>query len=496
MSETQYNRSTDLSHHKKKGKILQAPLNEFPMKHSSWVNDGLPDMLWAVLLIGNLEREKVLEIFRKVAAFVKDNTDLKKGIDLSDITHSGMKKWSKENRIKLITMLKNTHPKSSEILQPLIKLHMLPSREDWEKVVTTIKRPKNEAYQMLAMGVMATLNHQSQESTDCRWIKVLCLILCEKLFFTKGIDRNNVRGVIEYPNYGEMESIRPFIRGTEIASRGKQEKSNGEWREKFWQHFNELTHCKVLPREKKTDSDTKISPDQIDNLGLLLGSHFRKTDKSSKIEAKHDATFGFGFYVLRLLYELTITNLSIGVMGRIIIRTSVEAYITLAYLIEKDDETLWENFRSYGIGKMKATYLKCRDMEDKPSFINEKFLKEAINEDRWEELSDINIGHWGNSDLRQMSIEAKCKEVYDAYYEWGSCFSHGNWAAMREVNFDKCANPFHRLHLIPSLGHSPLPSALDDMVKITNLILGLIDSQYPTFDKRIEDEKETKSANT
>ena len=131
---------------------------------------------------------------------------------------------------------------------------------------------------------------------------------------------------------------------------------------------------------------------------------------------------------------------------------------------------------------MKLSYLKTRDLKDKPSFIDEKFLKAITNEDQWEEFANIDLGHWDNSDLRKMSDEAGCKEIYDAYYDWTSSFTHGNWGAIRESNFAMCANPLHRLHLIPTVIFYPLPGVLEDVVKNINLILKLINSQYPDLD--------------
>jgi hypothetical protein len=231
-----------------------------------------------------------------------------------------------------------------------------------------------------------------------------------------------------------------------------------------------------------------VSHDQIHRTRHLLLLHYLKTDESTAIEAEHDAIFGFGFYALRLLDELVATNLSRGMIGRLALRSGVEAFITLSYLIKKDVPEMWDKYRNYGIGKMKLSYLRTRDLQDKPSFIDEKFLKDIANEDRWEEFSDIALGDWTDADLRKRSEEAGCKDIYDAYYDWTSSFSHSNWGAIREANFAMCANPLHRLHLIPSVTVYPLPGVLEDVVKITNLILELIESQYPDLNCKIINE--------
>jgi len=476
--------STDISKHKKEGKNLLPPFRQLTgMSPSSWKDDRLPEMLWAVLLIGNLERDDALSIFRKVADLVKHKPEL------LDITHSGIAKWSKEDRLDLIKLLKESHPEAQKILCSLVIFPALPGYGEWKEILGETK-DEGEIADFLAKGVSTTLWHQSQEATDCRWIKFLCEIHGGKIKFSSsigGIDET-LRGVFEYPNYGDLRHIRPFIRSSEIGMNMRGEEKQSEWPKDFWRACLGSTMCAPLPREEQRKDKIKISHDQINRIRHLLFLHYLKTDQSSAIEAKHDAIFGFGFYTLRLMDELVATNLSRGALGRLTLRTCVECFITLSYLIKKNNETLWNNFRDYGVGKMKLSYLKTRDLKNKPAFINETFLKAITNEDRWEEFSDIGLGDWDNSDLRKRSEEAGCKDIYDAYYDWASSFSHGSWGAIRESNFTMCANPLHRLHLIPSVIMYPLPGVLEDVVKITNLTLGLINSQYPDLNCEITDE--------
>lgn len=477
-------RTTDISKHKRKGKILLPPFRQLTrMSPSSWKDDRMPEMLWAVLLIGNIKREEALDIFRKVADLVSRNPAL------SAVTQSGIAMWSKENRIVLINLLKESHPEAQKILRSLVIFPALPGHSEWKEI---LGEPKDEEgiADFLAKGISATLWHQSQEATDCRWIKFLCEIHGRKIKFSSAIDGidDTLRGVFEYPNYGDLEHIRPFIRASEIGMQMRNEGKQNDWPENFWKACLQSTFCAPLPRKEQRKDNIRVSHDQIHRARHLLLLHYLKTDESTAIEARHDAIFGFGFYALRLLDELVATNLSRGMIGRLALRSCVEAYITLSYLIKKNDGAIWSSFRNYGIGKMKLSYLRNRDLKDKPSFIDEAFLQEITNEDRWEEFSDIDLGHWIDSDLRKISDEAGCKDIYDAYYDWTSSFSHSNWGAIREANFAMCANSLHRLHLIPSVSIYPLPGVLEDVVKITNLILGLIDSQYPDLNCEIVDE--------
>jgi hypothetical protein len=141
-----------------------------------------------------------------------------KNPELSDVTLSGIATWTKENRIALITLLKESNPEVQRILRSLVIFPTLPGYSEWKEILGETNN-EGEVADFLARGVSATLWHQSQEATDCRWIKFLCEIHGGKIKFSSaigGIDET-LRGVFEYPNYGDLRHIRPFIRASEIG---------------------------------------------------------------------------------------------------------------------------------------------------------------------------------------------------------------------------------------------------------------------------------------
>lgn len=479
-------KTTPISKHKIEGRVLKPPFRQLGnIVNSSWKDERLPEMLWAVLLIGNLPREKALAIFRQVSNFVMVNPDL------SDVTISGISLWPLDKRIKLIELLKWSHPNALPILQSLVIFPALPGHKEWSEV---LGNPASEevAANYLSQGVKTTLWHQSTEATDCRWIKFLCEMHSGKLQFSSSIGgiEETLRGVDEYPNYGDLDHVRAFIRSSEIGMQLRDASLTTNWPEKFWSACLGSTLCAPMPRKQTRKDAISIDHGHLNRIRHLLYLHYLKTDKTTNIDGRHDTIFGLGFYSLRLLVELVATNLSRGVIGRLALRSLVECYITLSFLLKKDEPGLWADFRNYGIGQMKLSYLKSRESKEKPSFIDQDYLEQITNEDRWEEFSDIKIGQWDN--LRSMSSDAGCKEIYDAYYDWTSTFSHGNWGAIRESSFELCANPLHRLHLIPSVTVHPLPGVLEDAVKIGNLILNLLEESYPGLNCQIVDNPKPK----
>lgn len=198
-----------------------------------------------------------------------------------------------------------------------------------------------------------------------------------------------------------------------------------------------------------------------------------------------EAVFGLALYSQALLDEIVISHLNFSVTGRLALRSIVETYITLAYLLKKDDPGTWNAYREYGSGQAKLVHLKFKELGKSPSSINIEAVERIANEDRWLEFVTINIGHWDDSNLRKNAEEASLKDLYDQYYNWSSGYIHGNWAAVRETVYQSCCNPLHRLHRIPNFGLPTLSDLIVDAVEISNNILGLLDTAYPTYQDRV-----------
>lgn len=443
------------------------------MSPRSWKDDRLPDILWAVVIRSSLSQEESLVLFRKIAEIPKEHNGL------FDITHSGIKNWTKEERKILFNKLSLHSDEVTNILRQLTFFKSLPNRDEW---VEHFGEPEGREYRLeyIAKGISTCFNHQSQEATDCRWLKVLCLINSGKI----KMPYEMYEKILGYPSIGNQREVRPLIRATEIGPFMENKK---EWSEEFWKEAMGVTLCKPYEREPQRRDIIKINHDAIARARHLLILHSMSTDETSSVDPIHDTVFGYGMYSLRLLDEIVATNLSRGAIGRIVLRTLVENYITLGYLIEMNDIAVWKSFRDYGIGQMKQAFLKINDSSIQPPFFDTDYVKLLANEDRWVEFINIELGDWDKSDLRKRADKAGLKDIYDKYYDWTSGYSHGSWGAIRESCFGLCINPLHKFHSIPDRSVFPLPGILDDSVEIVNKILELIEKKYPDIHIRIED---------
>ena len=483
---------SELPDHKRHKKELKPPLLQIEnLSPTSWIDDRMPEMLWAVLVMGSMGRDKTLAFFRYVAKFVKNNPEC------YNITITGISKFPKDKRTKFIKYLLVWSNEMEDVLRPMGLFPNLPAIADWK---ANLDKPiAKDDWQKLSKGILKTFWHQSQEATDCRWIKVLSQILGGKLKFHQKT-KDTVRGVFEYPNYGDLRHIRPFIRATEIAQDISKKDQSNKWAKDFWKQCFDNTNCipedevsnKIKNRNKtllqELEKKRKYYFDKTFNVRNKLITYFFETLSTSAIDSRHEGAFGLAIYGLTLFIEIIFYRTPLSITGRIALRSLVETYITFAYLLkkEKSEPRVWDDYRTYGVGQMKLIYLKQKDLEKSVNSIELSELKDLVNEDKWVEFVPINLGHWDSANLRKMSEEIGLKDIYDRFYNYTSGYMHATWGAIRESIYQKCLNPLHRFHNVPTYDLPLMLSVTTDAQKITNNILRCLSNAYPKFYYRIK----------
>lgn len=464
---------TPLLSHKRVGKELQSGFSQISDKitFSSWSNERLPEMLWAAIIRVIDDQDFAISEFRRVISFVAEH-ELKE--QLSELTITAISNLDEPLREEFIQYLLS-NPVTASALSVLKLFEQLPAKESWLRYLPDIE-PDVDIL-MIAIGMC--LPHQSQEATDCRWLKVMLQVVSGKFH----APREMVEQWINYPYEGDMKSIRPSIRASEMFQNPFIEQDL-TWSNNFWDSAWRNTSCLELPLAKENSFEcVKFTSSDIADLRSKLEEHWHDTHSTTAIDAKHDGVFGIAFYVLTILDELLSSGVNKGILGRLALRTILESHINLRYLLNKGDEELWKKWRTYGAGQAKLNALRFDELMDAPKYINAQTIEGIAGEDLWEEFININLGSWSGSDLRKMSEKACVKPAYDKYYSWTSGYSHITWGAIRETSFETCGNPLHRLHRYPK--KSPLPDTLNDAAGLVNEILEDLNSVYPTFKTNI-----------
>lgn len=480
--------------HQRLGNTLIPPLAQIPkMTKSSWADDHMPEMLWAVLLTGTLDRRHYLNCFRRVAILCREwfkrEEATQEGNDTSDPNSDSeinftaiadltkLAEVSDENFHSFIS-IPLSHPLGYAALRPLLLIDSIPGIDRWRREIGA--QPTRDDWSTLAHSIARVFDHQSEASTDIRWFKVILPTISGRMFFPPSA-AEFLEEMRLFPDKGDMRRVRPLIRSAEMMIRRSPPTT---WIAEFWAQALRNTGC-LDPSEGQgyEFSETEIDPDSLFSTRDQVIACFRKSLLPERADARLDGSFGLILYALSVLEEICMHRLHTRVLGVVALRALVEANITFRYLAHKDKVALWQSYRVYGAGQAKLAFLKIQEATgDLPNFLDETALHEIANEDTWQEFLNIDVGHWANSNLRKLSLECDAKETYDKYYDWSSGFIHGNWGAIRDTNFVTCHNPLHRLHRIPRMAHRALNSVEPDAIALVNKMIGLLGMLYPNVD--------------
>lgn len=476
---------TELKDHKREKKNLVPPLAQVDFTPSSWVNDRLPEMLWAVLVISEVERAVALEFFNNLAI------QAGKSEDTIDVTLTGISNFPEPLKQDFFKFLEASPNEIKAALSPMLLFPGLPDRAKWSLF---LRKPGEEGWNVLGRAFEKSYFHQSQEATDCRWVKILPAIYAGKFKIASQV-AGPYAAILDYQNKTEeeMRSVRPRIRSMEIATSTIPEgPAETEWDKYFWDYcFNNIM---CIPEESFLEPPTR--PDypalkaELKNAMEIrdsISDYYLKKSTSSYIDTRLEGSFGLALYGYSLFLELHITKPSMGMSPKLLFRTLIEVYILFSYLLKEEASKpeIWDTYRDYGSGQLKLIYQKSEERMFTSDEINFKRLDVLANEDKWVEFVPINLGHWDQVDLRKMSEISGTKDLYDKYYDYFSGYQHGSWGAVRESVYQTCLNPLHRFHRLPSSFPPPSPVTYNEAKLIANLILDLLDKSYPGFKPRI-----------
>jgi Family of unknown function (DUF5677) len=448
------------------------------MQWSSWLDDFLPNMLWAALCVGNMERDEALQLLRDICHC---GTEVLKEVNGAQLGHNYLATLPYEKFEEIFSPIKSNE-EAREACAAIALVSSLPDHSHWQRFF-----PDASDLHPLVVGVASCLDHHSQEATGVRWAKVYFMINCGRVHAPPEF----IERVVKYPNLGDMRQVRPSIRAFEMAIRNIEsgtERPEGvpePQPHQFWDEMMNKTSCAIPKRSPLEIKLVDVTRNSIQGTLSELCDHFMSNIKTTSVDPRLDGAFGLAINMLTLAMEVSVGPSNNFATGRIILRTIIENYITLKYLSHKDEETIWMQYRNYGSGQTALAFLKNVFAEETPDSIDMERLEMLANEDAWLETKDIAVGNWAKLDLRKMATDSGEKDLYDAYYDWTSGFVHGHWGAVRDSSFTVCMNPLHRLHRVPAPGN-PMPTVLTDCCKICNRGLDEIGKLFPSFKPRID----------
>lgn len=248
------------------------------------------------------------------------------------------------------------------------------------------------------------------------------------------------------------------------------------WAEHFWRQNWHLSVCEqarplVLTTEEQEDSAPdsegvpRVTPRHARDGFVAAVEQFQKDLEAlqERVEpnlydpVSDEVRLGLAARQVRMLYRLVEDpNLWTDENAPHHLRSMVDARITTAWLLWKDDPDIYARYKAYGQGKLKLLKLNFADAVEQNGFSrsNEQALQRleaAVNEDVMEEFQPIFVTpNFADRPIRKMAQDVGLKELYDLSYSPLSGESHGDWGSLISHDLRRCANPLHRYHRVAS----------------------------------------------
>ena len=139
----------------------------------------------------------------------------------------------------------------------------------------------------------------------------------------------------------------------------------------------------------------------------------------------------------------------------LLLRPMVESCINTAWILRSPEERS-RMFVNYGLGQenllleqSKATLREMGEDPDVDPGIQE--WEQWINGQRYTFLTEVNVGNWGGTSLRDMADEVGLIDLHRNDYALWSGAVHNMWHHITHFNIQHCMNSLHGHHRIPEI---------------------------------------------
>jgi hypothetical protein len=474
-----YASASRLSEHKiKKGKVI-APFNyNFgdKLELSSWFTNRMPEYIWLALILSKYGRE---EGFKRAGQIIFALSRLENTLQRPKLSSIFALPSDKRNEIyeMICTFI------DPSVLAPLTIIYRNEIYQDFTKFFYDSSITVEERIEILKDLIEKYGPHQTNEATDLRYLALALQLFNGKMNFTEGVSVA-INAFREYPTTPhedeKMRMYRPSIRSMEGFD---MEGTNLPYIDFFWRELGSIVECNLMYIDFKEDYDKPL--EYIEDTEKIIKYLVLSNKEKTLFDSKFEVIVGSTIYALKVLKEIVENNLNNKILGRHAIRTIIEVYIMLKYLLKRESEKpdIWYEYQLYGISKYKLILLKARENLAKISETNHHLalpvIDGIVNEKLGEEFIDIDLRYFDQQGIREKAVFVDEKELYDFYYDYDSNFAHGLWGAVRESAMLFCDNSTHKYHSVPDYDFNQnLISVQSDGIMIMKKVVWLLSSLY------------------
>ena len=146
-----------------------------------------------------------------------------------------------------------------------------------------------------------------------------------------------------------------------------------------------------------------------------------------------------------------------GHIAPLVLRSMTDAHITLSWILKSPTERA-KKYILYGLGQEKLfiEHLKADPSSKSKGGKRLIEIKESwLNSQRFDFLTEVNVGNWAEINTRQMAKESNCEGLYKYAYSPFSGVVHNMWQHISRYNLKYCINPLHKYHRVPTILEAP-----------------------------------------
>lgn len=144
-------------------------------------------------------------------------------------------------------------------------------------------------------------------------------------------------------------------------------------------------------------------------------------------------------------------------IATLIFRAHIDAYITLAWILEDDHIKRSQDYVLYGLGqeKLQIEHLKAyveNEVSPEEKEVIARFIRSRtdwLNNQLFDFLTPVDVGSWSGKSIREMASEARCIDIYNFAYSPFSNSTHSTWPHIARYDLRECQNLIHKKHRIP-----------------------------------------------
>lgn len=314
-----------LSDHKFEKGVFITPMNQISdFEFQSWINDKLPAYFWLALIINYYGKNTGLKKAYNIISYL--TTTLKEEIESP--TFNTINNIEKHKLVLFYDYLVTQIDR--EALYPLTIIYY-----DEEYLIFNKYFNINSEYERLEILIDVlheTYNHQSNLSTDVRFIIVWFHVLYGRLKFLEGM--KIIDALNEYANLpyeaDEMGGYSSLIRATELPLIEIVKESFDEvFNNNFWDNISQLTECNLIYVDLKDEDNMEEIKQYQDYLYEIVKYYKDYLETIDILNVKSKVLISIFAYSYKRLNELVEYNLYNQISGRTITRSLVENLIMM-----------------------------------------------------------------------------------------------------------------------------------------------------------------------